>query len=692
MNVIRRAQAQAAHANDANRRHVQEEEHQRSTLEEGELLWVGEYKNRDVRSYKLTKGDKTLMTDKEQKLFVRTPYERGFAEHIYEGQLKPAERRRADPRDPRSATREGQGILWYPNGSMFEGGWRNDLRHGYGYMSCTTGFKYSGDWQYDNPEGKGYDSIPNGTTYDGSFSNGSPSGSGVLIYDVARPNYRYEGEFLGGFRHGKGVIFYENGETFAGTFDMGKRHGRGITSTSSYGRETQYEMEWDQDVLVKGPTCIQNTKRVKKPKPQIPFRTQGHLVAADLTKWSVKDDVTELTIDHFMRIKLGFEGLDVHGTGSLSTSELVSIWGSGSTAMLEKLDADGNGTVELDEIFAAWYPNVPAHNILRFMQQNINPRVLLRLRGMLNGVKDELDCGYLQVCGVQDAAQSDTDPALHLRQLEARDYKIGGEKFTAANYSAAKQLFDPPHLLEILEVWYPNILESTLTRYEQTSIDPNELHLIKRDFFRLSKDSLQLSIDAFEEAQEAFQARIAKQHEENEMRRIEAVNAAAMMGNALLAGLSGAPPTAKRLEAATGNKDKSKDDDDETTSISGSTVAPTAINKEGGGHGNAIEREMEEGFFKGFPEWRIGNSIRLTVALLKDIDKFEARSHGAVSIQQLLRYCYPNARCKRMQEILSTRKKGGMPPAAGAPCTCPICTVVDLVGDTTSSLAASQRR
>jgi hypothetical protein len=682
MNVIRRAQAQAAHANDVNRRHVQEEEQRRPTLEDGELLWVGEYKNRDVRSYKLTKGDKTLMTDKEQKLFVRTPYERGFSEHIYEGQIKPGERARPDPRDPRAATREGQGITWYPSGSMFEGGWRNDVRHGFGYMSCHTGFKYSGEWKHDTPEGKGYDSIPNGTTYDGTFSNGNPSGSGVLLYDVAHPNYRYEGEFLNGLRHGKGVIFYENGDVFSGTFDMGKRHGRGITSTSSYGRETQYETEWEQDVLIKGPSCIQSTKRVKKPKPSIPFRTQGHLVAADLTKWSVKDDVTELTIDHFMRIKLGFEGLDVHATGSLTTPELVAVWGSGSVAMLEKLDADGNGTVELDEIFAAWYPNVPAHNILRFMQQNINPRVLLRLRGMLNGIRDEMECGFLQVCGVQDPASSDTDPSLHLRQLEARDYKIGGEKFTTANYAAAKQLFDPPHLLEVLEVWYPNIPESTLTRYELTFIDPHELGHIKRDFFRLSRNSLELPIDQFEEAQELFQARIAKQHEENEMRRIEALNAAAMIGNTMMAGIGGAPPTSKRLEAASASVggtrgDKAKEDDDETASISGSTVAPTAINKEGTTNDNAIEREMEEGFFKGQPEWRIGNSIRISVALLKDIDRFESRSHGAVSIQQLLRYCYPNARCKRMQEILATRKKGGMPPAAGAPCTCTICTVAD---------------
>lgn len=686
-NVIRRAQAQAAQANEGARRHVREEQIRKQGLDEGELLWIGEFKNKDMRAYKLTKGDKTLMTDKESKLFMRTQYERGFTEHIYEGQMKIIDPTKADPRDPRSATREGQGIMWYPNGSMYEGGWRNDLRHGHGYFCSNTGYKYTGDFDQDQPSGRqGYESGTSNVSYSGALQAGNPSGQGVLIYKADQPTYRYEGDFANGLRHGRGVVFYDNGDTFAGTFDMGKRHGRGITTTSSFGREVQYETEWDQDALVNGPTTIQSTKRVKKPKPSIPFSTRGHLVGADLTKWSVKDDVTELALEHFMKIKIGFEGLDAHGTGSLSTSELTAIWGTGSVAMLEKLDADGNGTVELDEIFAAWYPNVPSHNILRFMQQNVNPRALLRLRGMLNQVKDEADCGYLQVCGIHDLAHAEDDPALHQKQLEAHGYKIGQEKFSSANYQAAKQLFDPPHFLEVLEVWYPNIPKNAIARYEQLTIDPNELVLIKKDFYRLSGNNLQLLIENFEEAQEVFQQRIAKKYEEDEMKRVAAINAT---NAALMGGLTGfhQPPTTtvlekKKMESSQKGEGKhdGNDDDDETTSVAPST----ALNREGTADGNsgsggtsAIEKEMEEGFFKGQPEWHVGNSIRLSVALLKDIDKFETRLHGTVTLQQLLRYCYPNVRCKRMQEILSTRKKGaGLLPAGGSTCTCQICTIV----------------
>lgn len=428
--------------------------------------------------------------------------------------------------------------------------------------------------------------------------------------------------------------------------------------------------------MVSGPKVIEFAKRQRKPKSTLPLRLQGHLVAADLTKWSVKDDVTELALDHFMKIKLGFEGLDVHGSGSLSTEELTAIWGSGSPDMLEKLDADGNGTVELDEIFAAWYPNVPAHNILRFMQQDINPRVLLRIRGILNRVRDEAGCGYMQICRVEH--EDEDDKGLTLKSLEHHEYKIGNEKFTAANYSAAKQLSDPPHFLEILESWYPNIPRSTLERYEATAIDPNELVLIKRDFYRLSNNEPHLQVDQFEEAQEVFQQRISKAYEESEALR-QAEQDAAM-------GLGGVAPTAKslaQLQAAKkpvapsepsspsprGAASGEFDDGDEAATAKESEGADTAAAHH---QASAVQREMQEGFFKGQPIWKIGNTLRVSVALLKEIDKFEPRLPQCVSLPQLLRYCYPNATCRRMQEILSSKRRGAVPSTAS--CPCPICT------------------
>ena len=637
MNVIQRAKAQVAQSTQSRtaRQHLQREKKKKEGLDEGELVWIGEYSTKDIKAFKLSKGEKTLMSQKEAKLFHRSPYERGFTEYIYEGQLKYFQKK-DDPHDPRGATREGQGIMWYPNGTMYEGTWKHDVRHGYGFYGTHTGYKYTGEWDNDITHGKGYETIPQGAAIDGLFVDGKPHGPCTLLYNPQQNTYRYEGEFSNGLRHGKGVIFYENGDTFEGTFDMGKRHGRGISTRTVNGREVQYETMWEQDALVQPPTCIDHVKRIKKPKPSLPFRLQGHLVAADLTKWQVKDDVTELPLDHFMRIKLGFEGLDVHGSGSLATPELAAVWGDGSQEMLAKLDADGNGTVELDEIFAAWYPNVPSHNIHRFMQQNINPRILLRLRGILNGVVDESACGYMQVCGIT-TADKEEDVPLQLRFLENSQYKIGMEKFTAANYAAAKILCDPPHFLEVLEVWYPNIPRTTLERYEAFSVDASELALIKIDFFRLSRNDLHLLIEEFEDAQGRWQSRISLKHEKLEMIRIEEQNAIAM-------GL----PVPKHKSLAEIEAEVDRDQPLE----------------------GPIQLEMEAGFFKDQPVWKIGNSIRLSVFMLKDIDKFETRLQGSLSLQQILRYCFPNARCKKMQELLQKKRPGQVH------CVCAICNVV----------------
>ena len=595
MNVIQLAKMQVAaesasgegrvHASGVKKRGVQ--------LVEGELQWLGEFTDpRESRPCKLSGGDKQLMTAAEQKLFARTPFERGVLEYNFEGTLRQV-RASVDPKDPRHSYREGQGVLKYPNGELYEGAWKMNKRAGDGYLSTPKGYRYQGLWKDDVMQGKGHETFSCRAAVDVHYEDGVPEGAGVLLY-TPNGEYRYEGEFHQGKRHGKGVIFYENGDTFAGVWDNGKRHGRGVTSSRARGKAIQYETEWEEDRLVAGPHIIEKTKRTQKPKAAIKFSTQG-LMPADLTKWKVKDDVTELPMEHFLRIKLGFEALDSNGSGSLSTTELTAIWGSGSQDMLKKLDADGNGTVELDEIFAAWYPCVPAHNVQRFMQLDISPRQLLRLRGFLCGLKDELDCGYLQIVGVKNI-ESEEDRPLTEKQLDAAGYKIGGEKFTIAMYSAAKVLCDPPHFLEILEAWYPAIPRSTLARAEMTEIHADDLENIRKVFYTLSKGGPELEIEAFDEAQEAWRA-------------------------------------------------GDKEDD------------------------NPIHAAMVEGFFKGQPFWHIG-PIRVTVQLLNDIDKFDKKLVGGVSLQQLLRYCYPNLRCKRTQESLQNKRKIGI-----ATCSCQICEV-----------------
>lgn len=596
MNIIQLAKAQVAAESSSGqgRVHSPAAKKRGAVLVDGELQWIGEFSDpRESRPCKLSNGDKQLMTAAEQRLFARTPFERGISEYNYEGTMRVV-RPGFDPRDPRHSYREGTGVLKYPGGELYEGAWKMNRRTGPGYMSTPKGYRFQGEWKDDQMQGRGHETFSNRSAYDADYADSMPDGVGVLLYTPST-GYRYEGEFKNGRRHGKGSVFYDNGDVFTGNFDQGKRQGRGVTTTRARGKETQYETEWNQDVLVSGPSVIEKSKRTRKPKSEVKYSVQG-LAPADLTKWKVKDDVTELPMEHFLRIKLGFEQLDVNGSGSLSTNELTAIWGSGSQDMLRKLDTDGNGTVELDEIFAGWYPNVPQHNINRFMQLNISPKQLLRHRGYLCGIKDEMDSGYMQIVGVRNL-ESEEDKALTLKMLDQANYKIGGEKFSLAMYEAASVLCDPPHFLEVLEAWYPNIPRTTLVRYELLEIPAEELGMIRQTFLELSRGNAELTISEFEEAQERFREGAADPE-------------------------------------------------------------------------NGIDRHMTEGFFKGQPFWHLG-SIRLSVQLLNDVDKFDRKVVGAVSLQLLLRYCFPNVRCKRTQEHLAGRRKVGL-----TACGCQICSVV----------------
>jgi hypothetical protein len=596
MNIIQLAKAQVAAecSTGQGRVHSPTTKKRGVALIDGELQWVGEYTDaRDSRPCKLANGDKQLMSAQEQKLFARTPFERGITEYHYEGSLRVV-RPGHDPKDPRHSYREGHGVLKYPGGETFEGLWKMNKRFGPGYLSTPKGYRFQGEWKDDVIVGQGHETFSNRSAYDCAYEGGLPEGTGVLLYTPST-GYRYEGEFKNGRRHGRGTIFYENGDVFTGMFDQGKRHGRGVTTTRARGKEIQYESEWNQDQLVGAPQVIEKSKRTRKPKSEVKYSVQG-LAPADLTKWKVKDDVTELSLEHFLRIKLGFEKLDLNGSGSLSTTELTSIWGKESQGMLQKLDTDGNGTVELDEIFAGWYPNVPRHNIQRFMQLDISPKQLLRHRGFLCGIRDEGDHGYMQLVGVRNL-ESEEDRPLMLKQLDAAGYKIGGEKFSLAMYEAATVLCDPPHFLEVLEAWYPNIPRSTLARYEMAEVPPEELDSIKSTFYTLSDGKVELSIEEFDEAQGRW-------------------------------------------------REGSMDPD-----------------------GSVIDQHATEGFFKGQPFWVVG-PIRVSVTLLQDIDKSDKKMVGGVSLQQLLRYCYPNVRCKRTQEMLTGKRKVGV-----VPCACQICAV-----------------
>ena len=580
------------------------------------MIWLGEYTNPHYpHPVTFVNGDERQMANHEREHFRRTPYERGYKSYSYEGviRLNNNHTQYKDTTDPRRGVREGAGILRYPKGEIFEGAWKNNRREGTGSLRTPQNYRYNGDFEDDVIHGTGYEILPCGAAYSGPFQGSLPQGSGGHLYFTTNHNsegYRYEGEFMDGLRHGKGSIFYPNGDTFSCTWQNGKRHGKG-TTTPAIG--SQYTTEWKEDKIVGYPRTLDKNKRTRPPRSTANSKMMAAVIPADLTKWTVKEEVEDLPLEHFQRIKLGFERLDENASGSLSTGELAAIWGKGSQAMLRKLDTDGNGTVELDEIFAAWYPRVPSYTINRYMQQDIHPRTLLRLRGILAGRIHEHKQGYLQMVGIHSIDEV-ADLPLKLSQLQDANFRIGGEKFTLAMFESAKTKCEEeegPFFAEILETAYPNVPKSTLDRYEMTEVPEADLKAIKDAFFALSNKESYLLIDHFEKAQEAYR------------NRIYAINVAKREG------------TEPKL------------------------VPPA----------NYLEESAAEGFFEWTPFWKMG-TINLSVPLLKDIDQFDKKVEGMVTLPQILRFCYCNVQCKVLQDLLPLN---GGSKGNKSKCTCGIC-------------------
>jgi hypothetical protein len=68
-------------------------------------------------------------------------------------------------RDPISNTRDGRGKQIWPDGSLYEGFWRNDKANGKGRLIHSDGDVYEGDWVNDKAEGFGVYTHMDGAQY-----------------------------------------------------------------------------------------------------------------------------------------------------------------------------------------------------------------------------------------------------------------------------------------------------------------------------------------------------------------------------------------------------------------------------------------------------------------------------------------------------------------------------------------------
>ena len=141
--------------------------------------------------------------------------------------------------------RDGQGIIRYKSGRIYEGYWKNGLRHGEGSEIFSNKNRFEGTYLNGKPEGNGVYYWKTGEIYEGSWKNGLKHGNGIFKgvnnecyigeWKNSKPDGRgvhtwsdgdkYEWEFLEGLKHGNGTDLYSNGDVLIGRFRFGKPYG-----------------------------------------------------------------------------------------------------------------------------------------------------------------------------------------------------------------------------------------------------------------------------------------------------------------------------------------------------------------------------------------------------------------------------------------------------------------------------------
>lgn len=88
--------------------------------------------------------------------------------------------------------KNGQGTIYYSNGSKYVGNWENDNRSGYGEYYWSDGSYYKGKWSNDRRNGYGKEVSASGTVYEGYFENGKFIGSSSTTFSyIASDKYGY---------------------------------------------------------------------------------------------------------------------------------------------------------------------------------------------------------------------------------------------------------------------------------------------------------------------------------------------------------------------------------------------------------------------------------------------------------------------------------------------------------------------
>ena len=119
----------------------------------------------------------------------------------------------------------GKGRLIHADGDVYEGEWVNDKAHGYGTYTHMDGAQYTGQWKEDKQHGHGVETWPDGARYEGNYEYGKKHGHGKFHW---ADNSTYEGDFFNNNIHGKGVYVWSDGRKYEGEWKNNKMDGKGV--------------------------------------------------------------------------------------------------------------------------------------------------------------------------------------------------------------------------------------------------------------------------------------------------------------------------------------------------------------------------------------------------------------------------------------------------------------------------------
>lgn len=138
---------------------------------------------------------------------------------------------------------DGSGMMYYSDGSMYDGNWKNGLPDGDGEMTYQNGDTYNGQWKEGKREGYGTYVWCDDRQYIGYYKDDLRNGEGEYVgWTGFTKTYGWSGNYTGtskdNYFEGEGRFVFDNGDQFEGVF----RAGQFWDGTYTYNSGAQFQI------------------------------------------------------------------------------------------------------------------------------------------------------------------------------------------------------------------------------------------------------------------------------------------------------------------------------------------------------------------------------------------------------------------------------------------------------------------